>query len=229
MSEIWEFYENLNEIVYVADMDTHEIIYMNPKACEVFGIRDREKVKGKKCYEVLQRHSGPCEFCTNSVLKPGFFHEWEIYNPVLKKSFKLKDTVVETDGRRCRMEIAIDMSIQEEQKKTIQKYTSNESMVNEGLRLALAEPRPERSLEVLLAYLGEHLKSERVYIFEENEDGTLDNTFEWCGSGVVPQKEVLQKVPFEVVSLWYHTFKKNKNVIIQDVEAIREEDPLAYE
>lgn len=57
MSEIWEFYENLNEIVYVADMDTHEIIYMNPKACEVFGIRDREKVKGKKCYEVLQRHS----------------------------------------------------------------------------------------------------------------------------------------------------------------------------
>lgn len=229
MSEIWEFYENLNEIVYTADMDTHEIIYMNPKACEAFGVGDQEKVRGKKCYEVLHQRSGPCEFCTNSVLKPGFFHEWEIFNPVVKKSFKLKDTMVETDGRRCRVELAIDMSIQEEQKKTIQKYTSNESMVNEGLRLALAEPRPERSLEVLLAYLGEHLKSERVYIFEENEDGTLDNTFEWCGSDVVPQKDVLQKVPFEVVSMWYHTFKKNKNVIIQDVEAIREEDPLAYE
>lgn len=229
MSKIWEFYENMNEIVYAADMDTHEIIYMNPKACEAFGVGDQEKVRGKNCYEVLHQKSRPCDFCTNSVLKPGFFHEWEIFNPVVKKSFKLKDTMVEADGRRCRMELAIDMSIQEEQKKTIQKYTSNESMVNEGLRLALAEPRPERSLEVLLAYLGEHLKSERVYIFEENQDGTLDNTFEWCGSDVVPQKDVLQKVPFEVVSLWYHTFKKNKNVIIQDVEGIREEDPLAYE
>ena len=229
MAEIWEFYENLNEIVYAADMNTYEILYMNPKACEVFEVEDQEKVRGKKCYELLHQRSGPCDFCTNSVLKPGFFHEWEIFNPVVKKSYKLKDTMVEADGRRCRMEIAIDMSIQEEQKKTIQKYTSNESMVNEGLRLALAEPRPEQSLEVLLAYLGEHLKSGRVYIFEENADGTLDNTFEWCGSGVVSQKEVLQKVPFEVVSLWYNTFQKNKNVIIQDLEAIREEDPLAYE
>ena len=76
MSEIWKFYENMNEIVYTADMDTHEIIYMNPKACEAFGVGDQEKVRGKKCYEVLHQRSGPCEFCTNSVLKPGFFHEW---------------------------------------------------------------------------------------------------------------------------------------------------------
>lgn len=229
MSEIWEFYENLNEIVYTADMDTYEIIYMNSKACEAYGIRNVEEIKGKKCYEVLHQHSEPCKFCTNSILKPGFFHEWQYYNPFLKKSFSRKETMVEVNGRRCRMELAIDMSIQEEQKKTIQKYTSNESMVNEGLRLALAEPMPERSLEVLLAYLGQHLKSERVYIFEENKDGTLDNTFEWCDNGVVPQKDVLQQVPFEVVSLWYNSFEKNKNVIIQDVEAIQEEDPLAYE
>ena len=49
-----EFYENLNEIVYASDMDTHEIIYMNLKACEVYGIKDLEEVRGKKnvmmCY-----------------------------------------------------------------------------------------------------------------------------------------------------------------------------------
>lgn len=229
MSEIWEFYENLNEIVYTADMDTYEIIYMNSKACEAYGIGDLEEVKGKKCYEVLHQESEPCKFCTNSILKPGFFHEWQYFNPYLNKSFSRKETMIQANGRRYRMELAIDMSIQEEQQKTIQQYTSNESMVNDGLRLALAEPMPEQSLEVLLAYLGQHLKSERVYIFEENKDGTLDNTFEWCASGVVPQKDILQQVPFEVVSLWYNSFKKNKNVIIQDVEAIKEEDPLAYE
>ncbi len=48
MSEIWEFYENLNEIVYTADMDTHEIIYMNPKACEAFGVGGSGEGKREK-------------------------------------------------------------------------------------------------------------------------------------------------------------------------------------
>ena len=30
MKRIWEFYENMNEIVYVIDIDNHELIYMNP-------------------------------------------------------------------------------------------------------------------------------------------------------------------------------------------------------
>mgnify|MGYP005873497593 CR=1 FL=1 len=29
MSKIWEFFENLGEYVYVADAETHELIYMN--------------------------------------------------------------------------------------------------------------------------------------------------------------------------------------------------------
>ena len=31
MSKIWEFFENLGEYVYVADAETHELIYMNKK------------------------------------------------------------------------------------------------------------------------------------------------------------------------------------------------------
>ena len=29
MSKIWEFFDKLNEVVYVSDMDSHELIYMN--------------------------------------------------------------------------------------------------------------------------------------------------------------------------------------------------------
>ena len=34
--KIWEFYEELNEIVYVADMDSHELVYMNRLARELY-------------------------------------------------------------------------------------------------------------------------------------------------------------------------------------------------
>ena len=31
MSRIWEFFENLDEYVYVADAETYELVYMNKK------------------------------------------------------------------------------------------------------------------------------------------------------------------------------------------------------
>ena len=31
MKKIWEFFENMDECMYVADIDTHELIYMNKK------------------------------------------------------------------------------------------------------------------------------------------------------------------------------------------------------
>ncbi len=51
-------------------------------------------------------------------------------------------------------------------------------------------------IEVLLEYLGTHLQSERVYIFEENSERTLDNTFEWCGDGIVPPEGYIAEGSF---------------------------------
>lgn len=229
MEKIWKFYEHMNEIVYASDMDTYELQYMNRKALDAYGLVSLDEVKGKKCYEVLQGCSRPCAICTNEYLQPGYFHEWKYYNPVLNKTYALKDTMLQDGNRRCRLEMAIDMNVQEQQKKTIRQFTDNEAMINEGLRIALSEPTPEESIAVLLEYLGQALKSDRVYIFEEGPENTVVNTYEWCASGVIPQKENLQNVPYEAVDLWYQSFKQNVNVIIKDLENIKDSDPAAYE
>lgn len=36
MKKIWEFFENMDECMYVADIDTHELIYMNKKALNIY-------------------------------------------------------------------------------------------------------------------------------------------------------------------------------------------------
>lgn len=228
MNKIWEFYENLNEIEYVCDIDTYELIYMNRKARELWGYTSLDEVKGKKCYEVLQNRTTPCEFCTNHLLQEGQFYEWQRYNDVLGKNYALKDTMLVNQGKRYRVELAVDMSVQEAQKNTILNYIKNEMMVNEALRVALSKPTPVESLSTLMEYLGKSLKSERTYIFER-EGEFVNNTYEWCAERVEPQKENLQAVPLEVVSLWYERFENNENVIIPDLEAIKESDPLAYE
>ncbi len=54
MDKIWKFFENMNEYLYVSDMDTDELVYMNRKTMHTYGVHSMEEVKGKKCYEVLQ-------------------------------------------------------------------------------------------------------------------------------------------------------------------------------
>ena len=104
-----------------------------------------------------------------------------------------------------------------------------EAVINEGLRVALLEEAPDRSLEVLLEHLGKALNGERTYIFEQNEDGCDDNTYEWVADGVEPERENLQNVPPEVCESWYRNFSVGEHIVIECLEDIRETDPLQYE
>lgn len=56
----------------------------------------------------------------------------------------------------------------------------------------------------------------------------MDNIHEWCEDGVMPEKELLQNVPIEVIDRWLPDFYKNECVIIRDLETIRESSPQEY-
>ena len=111
----------------------------------------------------------------------------------------------------------------------IQSVQNLEAVINEGLRGALMEETPDQSLDVLLKYLGKALNGERTYIFERNDSGGDDNTYEWVADGVKPEKENLQNVPPEVCASWYRNFSIGRHIVIGRLEEIRETDPLQYE
>lgn len=111
----------------------------------------------------------------------------------------------------------------------MQSVQNMESVINEGIRVALLEDTPDQSLEVLLEHLGKALKGERTYIFEQNESGGDDNTYEWVADGVEPEKENLQNVPPEVCAGWYRNFNIGRHIVIENLEDIRETESLLYE
>lgn len=219
----------MSEIVYVSDIDSYELVYMNRAAREQYGVQSVEELKGKKCYALLQGCFSPCAICNNRKLRVGCFEEWNYYNPLVGKNFMLKDTLVEEDGRYYRLEIAIEVSVQEQQKETIKDYIRHETMINEGLRLSLAASTPEESVTVFLEYFGKALQCDRIYIFEENQNQLYDNTYEWCAQGVVPQKDNLQNLTYDVVRIWLERFQDKQNVIIKNLEDIKDVDPAMYE
>jgi PAS domain S-box-containing protein len=56
--------DSLDSIVYVADMNTHEILFVNRYTQNIFG-----DITGQTCWKVLQAgQSIPCDFCSNDKL-----------------------------------------------------------------------------------------------------------------------------------------------------------------
>lgn len=94
--------------VYISDMDNYELLYVNPKACETLGVQ-RKDILGKKCYEVIQKRTFPCPFCTNAQLLKTECYNWEFFNPVLDRMFMIKDRMIEWQGHRARIELSYDM------------------------------------------------------------------------------------------------------------------------
>lgn len=93
--------------VYISDVDTYELLYINPIARQLFG-HSQSELLGRKCYEVIQGLSSPCPFCTSKFLKEDQFYEWEFNNHKLNQTYQLKDRLIKWRGHRARLELAYD-------------------------------------------------------------------------------------------------------------------------
>ncbi|MGV1100513.1 PAS domain-containing hybrid sensor histidine kinase/response regulator [Thiovibrio sp. JS02] len=104
--------DSLDAIVYVADMRSYELLFLNTYAKNLFG-----DITGKICWQSLQAgQTGPCPFCTNDKLlnaagRPCGTHVWEFRNTRTGQWFYIHDKAIEwADGRLVRLEIATDIS-----------------------------------------------------------------------------------------------------------------------
>lgn len=110
--------------------------------------------------------------------------------------------------------------------KSIKKY---ETIINEALRSALEYDTPEGQINEFISFFGKHIGSDRIYIFEDDEEHHVtNNTYEWCAEGITPQIEHLQGVNMEVIDWWYDTFDEGKSVIISNVEELKGVHQVSY-
>lgn len=227
MNETWKFFDEMDEMVYVSDIETNELVYMNRHLLEALGFEPGIKYQGKLCYEVLQGRHAPCPFCNNLKLQEGKFISWTHKNPILNKRFLIKDSMILSQGRKYRIEIAIDAD-SEIACYTPYFYTRNEAILNECLQQIFSTTNPEESIEQLMVYIANVFGCDRAYIFEIKEKIYASNTYEWCAESVIPQKELLQNVPLSSIDWWMDLFAENQVTVIENLENIRNLYPESY-
>ncbi len=113
-------FDSFNAIVYVADLKTHELLFVNRYAAEIFG----QEWQGKTCYSYLQADTrDPCGFCTNPQLvklgTSGPAILWEFQNTSDQRWYECLDkAILWQDDRLVRLEIAVDITERKELEKT---------------------------------------------------------------------------------------------------------------
>ena len=90
-------------LVYVTDMETNEVIFVNKKLLQIIG-KNKAEVFGKPCYQALQDKECPCEFCTNSILSENKYYDWEIFREDMQRYFVLHDKLLILGDRKFRVE-----------------------------------------------------------------------------------------------------------------------------
>lgn len=214
----------ISELVYVSDPETYELLFVNQTGCQTLHL---ENYKHKKCYEVLQGKTSPCEFCTNDRLCDDNFYTWEFTNPSIGRHFLLKDKIIQWHGKTARMEIAFDITERELQKQELKNMLDVQTLITNCVRMLYAVDNLDQTINAVLTQIGEFLVSDRAYVFEI-KDELMNNTHEWTAPGISPQLEKLQQLDLSLISDWLPFFEKNDCIIIDDVEQLQKTNPAAY-
>ncbi|GAB4253523.1 ATP-binding protein [Deferrisoma sp.] len=100
--------------VFVADLETHEVLFANARMREAFGTDP----VGRPCWEVFRHRDGPCDDCTNPRLvtpegEPAAPVVWEGRNRVTGRWYLNVDRAIRwIDGRLVRLETSTDITDQ---------------------------------------------------------------------------------------------------------------------
>ena len=214
----------ISELVYVSDPETYELLFVNQTGCQTLHL---ENYKHKKCYEILQGKTSPCEFCTNDRLCDDNFYTWEFTNPSIGRHFLLKDKIIQWRGKTARMEIAFDITERELQKQELKNMLDVQTLITNCVRMLYAVDNLDQTINAVLTQICEFLVSDRAYVFEI-KDELMNNTHEWTAPGISPQLEKLQQLDLSLISDWLPFFEKNDCIIIDDVEQLQKTNPAAY-
>jgi signal transduction histidine kinase len=109
--------------IYVADMQTNDILFMNKIMQDKFG----HDLIGQKCWKAFRNASAPCAHCTNEKLldqygKPGGSCVWEGKNPLTNTwHINCDRAIIWVDGRVVRLQIATDVTKRKQAEEALKK------------------------------------------------------------------------------------------------------------
>lgn len=178
--------DSLDALVYVADMQTYEVLFINKYGRDIFG-----DITGKLCWQYIQTgKKNPCEFCTNDKLvdskgKPKGVISWTFQNTQNNNWYDIRDRAIRwIDGQLVRLEIAMDITERRQAedliRQTNEKFKAAFDNAPIGMTLASATGeflQVNKAVCDFFGYSEEELLSKRVEDVSHSDDMLVNLKF----------------------------------------------------
>ena len=218
--------DELGQYLYIADMETYELLFMSKAAMRELGC---SSYRGRKCYEAMQNRNSPCSFCNNSMLKSGEVFCWDHRNGITGRFYQLQDRLIVYHGRRARLESAFDVTERENRQQELKNIVGAEERLAGTIQMINGGGSIGSRINAALKDIGDYFEADRAYLFGADPGGTaMSNTYEWCRAGISPQIGNLQHRDISLIDRWMPAFRNAEAVITPDIEAIRQSMPDEY-
>ena len=130
--------DSIDANVYVSDMATYELLFMNKHMRDIFG----SGLIGQTCWKVFRNGSGPCSECAKEKLlsgegEPAGVCIWEGKHPIIEKWFINYSRAIKwVDGNWVRLQVATDATelkrAEEALRESEEKYRTILHSIEEG-------------------------------------------------------------------------------------------------
>ena len=221
-----ELLNELSELIYVVDLDSYDILFINRPGKILLNIQDTSPLK---CYKAIYGKEEICDFCPNHLLSEHEFYSWEHYNCVSQRYYLLKDKIVNWYGRRVKIQIAFDITDKEEERQRLLNYLGAENLVTECAK-ALCDRQAdgmEHTIQEVLEKIGSFWEAECVYLFQTEEPGA-GMAHERTSTGLSWKERIHAYMPL-FLKHWENYFINNSSVNIQNINEIEVSRPEAYQ
>lgn len=221
--------DTTDSIGIVTDAETHELLYMNKTALHTYDLSSEADYQGKRCYQVLQGESEPCQDCPIKRTPKGELYRWEQF---VRRNGRWQDNTgcaVEKGGRTLYVKIARDITARKEGRAASDGTTSMEDTLSRCLRVMAREKDFDVAVRLFLEAVARHYKADRACIFEfDFEARVFNNTFEWCEEGVSAEIENAQNIPPELTADWVRAFERGGELSIHAIGSEVDPDTEEY-
>lgn len=222
--------DSTDSIIYVSDIDTYEILYINEAGKKRYQIAEND-YKGQKCFRLLQGKSEPCEFCTNHQIRKDGYCQWTCHNQYLDRYYVVTDYLIELSPKyHARMEIALDITDKEQQRMKLDNKVQQDETLLQCIKTLNDTLDLDCAINRLLELIAEYYNGNRTYIFEiDYEKAIINNTYEWCAECASKEIMNLQQIPLSAVKNWIHQFEKHRSFSISSIDQDINVDSEEYE
>lgn len=202
-----------------------QYVYVNQIYCEMAGV-EKEELLGKRFLSSYE-NADPVwmTYCTKAHQEGRVIHDC-IYAPEIGHWLDFTIMPLAKPGYVAYTFMNVDLD-RAQQMKMKRNYTTNDIVLRIS-KILSSEEDYDAAMNHALQELSLILHPDRLYILE-TDGKTVSNTFEWCAPGVTPEIDTLQHLDYEqYIGGWEKFLEHATSVIIEDIEVLKDDDPVDY-